>query len=80
MNLIALNLPRHLSQDDLLVLFKSYGSVSSCHLVMNSDNVTSKGFGFIEMQHEDEAKAAIKGLHGMKFHKQAIRVKQAEER
>lgn len=74
MKIIILNLPRNTTKDELAELFKVYGTVESCELVMNKDKGTSKGFGFVEMQ-DAEAAAAIKNLHGKKIGENKIRVK-----
>ena len=47
MKLTALNLPRDLEEQDLADLFKPYGNVISCNLVLNKDTGKSKGFGFV---------------------------------
>jgi len=78
MKLIVLNLPRDFSEDDLAKLFKAYGNIKACDLVMDDKTGTSKGFGFVEMALEHEAKAAIEALHGSKLNKNRIRVNPAK--
>ena len=78
MKLIALNLPRDFSEQELAELFKAYGNIKSCTLVLNADTGKSKGFGFVEMALAHEGEAAIKALHGSKVGKEKIRVKQAD--
>jgi RNA recognition motif-containing protein len=78
MKLIVLNLPRDFSEDELAKLFKSYGAIQACNLVMDDKTGTSKGFGFVEMALEHEAKIAITELHGSKLNKNKIRVKSAD--
>jgi len=77
MKLIALNLPRDLSEQELAELFKAYGNIKACDLVVNEDTGKSKGFGFVEMALDHEGEIAIKELHGRKIKKERIRVKQA---
>jgi len=77
MKLIVLNLPRDFSEDDLAKLFKAYGNIKACDLVIDDKTGTSKGFGFVEMALENEAEIAIKELHGSKLNKNKIRVKPA---
>lgn len=77
MKLIVLNLPRDFSEDDLAKLFKGYGNIKACNLVMEDRTGTSKGFGFVEMALEHEAKAAIAALHGSRLKKNRIRVNPA---
>lgn len=77
MKLIVLNLPRDLSEDELAKLFKAYGNIKSCDLVLDAKTGTSKGFGFVEMALEHEAETAIKELHGSRLKRNKIRVKPA---
>ena len=78
MKLIALNLPRDLSEQNIAELFKSYGNIKACNLVLNEDSGKSKGFAFVEMALEHEGEIAIKELHGSKVGKNKIRVKAAD--
>lgn len=78
MKLIALNLPRDLSEQNIAELFKTYGNIKACNLVLNEDSGKSKGFAFVEMALEHEGEIAIKELHGSKVGKNKIRVKQAD--
>ena len=78
MKLIALNLPRDLDEQALAELFKAYGNIKDCTLVLNEDSGKSKGFGFVEMALAHEGEIAIKKLHGSRVGKNRIRVKQAD--
>jgi len=78
MKLIVLNLPRDFSEDALAKLFKAYGNIKACNLVLDDKTGTSKGFGFVEMALEKEAKTAITELHGSKVNNNKIRVKPAD--
>jgi len=77
MKLTALNLPRSWSENDLAKLFKAYGNIQSCTLVMDAATGSSKGFGFVEML-DHEGEVAIKELNGKEIDKKKIRVKKAE--
>jgi len=78
MKLIALNLPRNFDEQDLADLFKQFGNIRSCDLVLNIETGASKGFGFVEMALDHEGDIAIKELHGSKVGKNKIRVKMAD--
>ncbi|PHS78245.1 MAG: RNA recognition motif containing protein [Rhodospirillaceae bacterium] len=78
MKLIALNLPRDFSKKDLEKLFKVHGNVTACTVVLNGKDGISKGFGFVEMEREEDAMVAIEKLHGTKVNKSKIRVKPAK--
>lgn len=75
MELIALNLPRDFNRQDLENLFKAHGAVKACTLVLDDRTGASKGFGFVEMEREEDALLAIEKLHGSKVKKNKIRVK-----
>jgi len=78
MKLIVLNLPRNFSENDLAKLFKTYGNIRACTLVMDAQKGTSKGFGFVEMALAHEAATAIKELNGTLLQQKKIRVKAAD--
>ena len=78
MKLIALNLPRDFTEDELAKLFKAHGNIRACSLVMDERTGKSKGFGFVEMALEHEAQDAIKALHNSYIDKSRIRVKAAD--
>ena len=60
--------------------FATYGTVDSAKVIMDRDTGRSRGFGFVEMSNEEEARAAIKGLDGSDLDDREIVVKEAEDR
>ena len=80
MKIMMRNLSRDTTEAELLTLFKAYGNVQYCKLVMDKVTGKSKGFGFVEMPHAGEARAAIKGLNYRDIDGNRIRVKKAEKR
>ncbi|MFT4718429.1 MAG: RNA recognition motif-containing protein [Rickettsiales bacterium] len=75
MNINILNLSRKITVEELSELFKAYGMVESCDIVVDKQSGKSKGFGFVKMLNHDEANDAIKSLHGKKIDGNKIRVK-----
>ena len=75
LNILVRNLPRGLTGDDLRQMFKPFGMIKSCTIVSDEGSGTSKGFGFVDMPDNDEAKAAIKALNGKLINNLKIRVK-----
>ena len=65
---------------DLKEMFELYGSITSAKVVMDHATGKSKGFGFVEMQNDSEAKEAIENLKDISLGKKPLVVKQAEER
>jgi RNA recognition motif-containing protein len=78
MKLIIRNLHRDTTETQLRSLFETHGDVQSCNLVMDKDTGGSKGFGFVEMPKQGEAKAAMKNLNQKDIDGSKIRVKKAE--
>jgi len=79
MKLIVRNLARTTTQESLNALFTEIGSVQSCSLVMDKATGKSKGFAFVEMPKNGEAKIAISKLNNMELDGIKIRVKKAEQ-
>ncbi len=64
MNIYVGNLSWNMTSEDLENLFTPFGAVASAKIVTDKfNNNRSKGFGFVEMSNDDEAKAAIAQLH-----------------
>lgn len=60
------------TDDSLQTLFAEYGSVVSAHVITDRDSGRSKGFGFVEMENEEDAKKAISALNGTTFEDREI--------
>ena len=80
MNLYVGNLPYRLSEDQLRQAFEEYGEVSSCTIIMDRQTGQSKGFGFVEMPNDGDAKAAIAGLNGRELEGRKLNVNEARPR
>jgi len=74
------SLPFAVSDDDLSQLFAEAGTVVSAKVVMDHDSGRSRGFGFVEMSNDDEAKAAIDKLNGREMNGRTIVVNEARPR
>lgn len=80
MKLLVRNLSRSTTEDELQALFEPFGKIQSCTLVLDAVSGNSKGFGFVELPNQGEAKAAMKELNGKTIANSVIRVKKAEEK
>lgn len=78
MKILVRNLSRETTEAELLALFKEYGDVQYCKLVMDRATGKSKGFGFVEIPRAGEAKVAIKELNTRDVGGNIIRVKKAD--
>ena len=72
------NLSRDVSQDDLRIAFEAFGKVSSATIIKDMFSGESKGFGFVEMENDSEAKAAIEALNGSELNGRNIVVNEAK--
>lgn len=74
------NLPYSTTSDDLRDLFAAYGTIVSADVVTDRDTGRSKGFGFVEIEEDDKAMAAIEALHGQDMNGRALVVNEARPR
>jgi RNA recognition motif-containing protein len=74
------NLNYATTDDQLSELFAQYGTVVSASVVVDRYTDRSRGFGFVEMESEDAATAAISALDGTEFDGRSLRVNEANER
>jgi cold-inducible RNA-binding protein len=70
-------LPYALTDDQLRELFAPVGEVVSAKVIVDRDTNRSKGFGFVEMSSDDEAKAAVDQLNGKEVEGRSINVSEA---
>jgi RNA recognition motif-containing protein len=73
------NLSYSTSEDSLRKLFEAHGEVVSVNLITDRDSGRPKGFGFVEMGSEEEAKAAKDALNGTDLDGRALNVDIAKE-
>src|SRR3954471_317030 len=74
------NLTYRMSSSELEQLFSQYGSVQSAEVISDRDTGRSKGFGFVEMSTEAEAKVAIDSLHDHEVDGRRLTVNEARPR
>ena len=74
------NLPYSVTELELRDLFASMGTITEAKIVTDRDTGRPRGFGFVEMSTEDEAKKAIEELNGRDVQGRALAVKEAEDR
>ena len=64
MNIYVGNLPYSTTPDDLQEVFSAFGEVAAARIVNDRETGRAKGFGFVEMPNDEEAKKAIEALNG----------------
>jgi RNA recognition motif-containing protein len=77
MNIFVARLNFKTTQETLEAAFAQFGSVSSAKIVKDRDTNRSKGFGFVEMENDTEANAAIAALNETELDGRTIVVKPA---
>ena len=80
MNIYCGNISYDTSEDDLKDLFGQYGEVSSVRVIKDRDTGRSKGFGFVDMDNDDEAREAIEALNEKDHMGRALRINEARPR
>jgi RNA recognition motif-containing protein len=80
MNMYVSNLSFHTVDDDLRKLFEQFGAVSSAKVITDRETGKSRGFGFVEMGSDAEAKEAIKALNNKDVEGRAMSVSIAREK
>src|SRR5512142_1481839 len=76
-NIFVGNLDPGMTEDQLRKLFESYGTVETVTVVTDRDTGQSRGFAFVEMASDKEAKTAIETLHGALWEGRRIDVNEA---
>jgi len=74
------NLSFETTDEDLSREFAVYGEVASSNVVSDRDTGRSRGFGFVDMPSDDEAKAAIAGLNGKDIMGRTLTVNESRPR
>ena len=80
MNIYVSNINFRAREEDLQAAFEQYGEVSSVKIIKDKETRRSKGFGFVEMPNDDNARAAIAGLDGFLLLDRNLRVNEAKPR
>ncbi len=74
------NLSYEVSSADLEKMLSEHGEVQSAEVIMDRDTGRSKGFGFVEMGSDDEARTAIEALNGTESGGRSLTVNEARPR
>ena len=80
MNIFVARLNYDTREEDLRDAFEAHGEVDSVKIIMDKFTGRSKGFGFVEMPNDDEAREAISQLNDSEIDGRNIVVKEAQPR
>jgi len=80
MNIYIGNLSHSTTDEQLRQAFEEFGEVSSVNIIKDKYTGDPRGFAFVEMPSQDEAKAAIEGLNGQDLNGRTLNVNEARPR
>jgi len=80
MNIYVGNLPFNVEEEDLRKIFEEYGEVVSVKIITDKFTGRGKGFGFVEMKSDDDAKTAIEELNNAEVGGRNIKVNESQPR
>src|SRR6478609_2965446 len=74
------NLTYNVNESDLEAMFAPFGTVQSAQIIIDRETNRSKGFGFVEMDTDAQAQAAIQGLNAQEHDGRNLTVNEAKPR
>lgn len=74
------NMSYDIDESTLTDLFSEYGNVVSAKVIVDQMSGRSKGFGFIEMEKDEDGASAIAGLNGKEVNGRELKVNEAIDR
>ena len=80
MNIYVGNLPYSITPDEVKNVVSAYGEVAAVRLVKDRETGRAKGFGFVEMHDEAQAKAALEAMNGQEIGGRKVVVNEANPR
>jgi RNA recognition motif-containing protein len=80
MNIFVGNLSYATEDDGLRALFEQYGVVASAKVIRSRESGRSRGFAFLEMPNDDEARAAIAQVDGKELDGRPLKVSEAHQK
>lgn len=80
MKVFIAGLPLEVEEAELTAVFGDFGPVKSLRIIKDRETKESKGFGFVEMVNDDEAKEAIRCMNGASYYGRRITVNVAEDK
>ena len=80
MNIYVGNVPYTVSETDLEELFGEYGQVATATIIRDRYDGRSKGFGFVEMENQEDGERAIEALDGQDMNGRPLKVNPARPR
>ena len=80
MNVYVGNLPYQITDETLAEAFAGFGEVSAARVITDRFSGRSRGFGFVEMANDEQARAAIEAMNGKDYEGRPLTVNEARPR
>ena len=81
MKLFVAGLPYDFDDAELMEFFEKFGKVNSAKVAIDKETGKSRGFAFVDMMNDDEAKEAIEALNGLELGRgKTMVVKEADDK
>lgn len=80
MNIYVGNLSFNTNDNDLRSTFEQFGNVDSARVATDRESGRSRGFGFVEMSNDSDARKAIEGTNGRDLQGRTLNVNEARPR
>ena len=81
MKLFVAGLPYDFDDAELMEFFEKFGKVNSAKVAIDKETGKSRGFAFVDMMNDDEAKEAIESLNGLELGRgKTMVVKEADDK
>jgi RNA recognition motif-containing protein len=80
MKLFVAGLPYDLYDDELVEIFEKFGTIASAKVALDKETGKSRGFAFVDMPNEQEAREAMEHLNDISLGKKPLVIKEADER
>jgi RNA recognition motif-containing protein len=79
MKLFVAGLPYDMDDAELMEIFEKFGATTSAKVAIDRETGKSRGFAFVEMTNDEEAREAIEHLKDIAFGKKQLIVKEADD-
>lgn len=80
MKIFITGLPLEVGEEELTAVFGDFGHVKSLRIIKDHETKQSRGFGFVEMPNDEEAKEAIRNMNGGDYNGNRIKVAEAQDK
>jgi RNA recognition motif-containing protein len=80
MKLFVAGLPYDLYDEELVEIFEKFGTIASAKVALDKETGKSRGFAFVDMPNEQEAREAMEHLNDISLGKKPLVIKEADER